>query len=119
MAAKIKNELGIITIQDEVIANLAGLAAMDCYGVVGMAAKDMRDGLVKLLKLDSLSRGIALHVNESGVSVDMHIIAEYGTNIPAIVESLVETVKYRLEETLAIPVNRVVVFVDDVRVNNN
>lgn len=84
MSAKLENQYGTISIENEVIARIAGLTAVDCYGIVGMAAKNMKDGLVQLLKRESLTKGIRINVNEEQISIDLHIIVEYGTNITAI-----------------------------------
>ena len=94
MTAKIENENGVISIDNEVIARIAGMAAMECYGIVGMAAKNMKDGLVHLLKKESLTKGIKLSVEDNKINLELHIIVEYGTNIAAIAESAINTVKY-------------------------
>jgi len=117
MPCKIKNNLGTISINTEVVARIAGISAMECYGVVGMAAKSMRDGLVHLLKMENLTRGIGLIADDSSVAIDLHIIAEYGTNITAIADSLMSSVKYRVEEATGLAVSRVNVFVEGLRVN--
>ena len=117
MPCKIKNEYGTINIENEVVARIAGMAAMDCYGVVGMAAKSVTDGLVRLLKIESLTMGIKVHVGEKNVNIDLHIIAEYGTNITAVCESLISTVKYKVEEVCGLAVGRVNVFVEGLRVD--
>lgn len=117
MSAKIVNNLGTITIENEVIARIAGEAAMDCYGIVGMAAKNVKDGIVQLLKRESLTKGVVLHFVDDCVSVDFHIIVEYGTNIVAIGEILVSNVKYRVEEFLGIKTGKINIFVEAVRVD--
>ena len=61
MSAKLENQYGTISIENEVIARIAGLTAVDCYGIVGMAAKNMKDGLVQLLKRESLTKGIDVY----------------------------------------------------------
>jgi uncharacterized alkaline shock family protein YloU len=116
MPASIQNEYGVITIEHEVIARIAGLAAIDCYGIVGMAAKNIKDGLVQLLKMESLTKGIHLTIAEGIITIDLHIIVEYGTNISAIADSIVSTVKYRVEENVGLPVAKVNIFVEGVRV---
>lgn len=73
MSAKLENQYGTISIENEVIARIAGLTAVDCYGIVGMAAKNMKDGLVQLLKRESLTKGIRINVNEEQISIDLHI----------------------------------------------
>ena len=117
MTAKLENELGVISIHYEVIARIAGYAAIDCYGIVGMAAKNVKDGLVQLLKLESLTKGIKMRVNANKVSLDLHIIVEYGTNISAIADNIIRTVKYSVEEYAGLEVEDVNIFVDGVRVD--
>jgi len=117
MPSIIKNEMGTITINPEVIARIAGLTAMECYGVVGMAAKSLKDGLVHLLKIESLTRGVRTKMHEEGdLSVSLHIIVEYGTNILAIAQTLIDNVKYKLESITGISVREVKIFVESVRV---
>jgi len=117
MQSTIKNEMGTITINPEVIARMAGLTAMECYGVVGMAAKSLKDGLVHLLKIESLTKGVRTKMHEEGdLSVSLHIIVEYGTNILAIAQTLIDNVKYKLESTTGINVREVKIFVESVRV---
>ena len=117
MSAKLENQYGTISIENEVIARIAGLTAVDCYGIVGMAAKNMKDGLVQLLKRESLTKGIRINVNEEQISIDLHIIVEYGTNMTAIAENIISTVKYKVETVCGIAVEQVNVFVEGVRVD--
>lgn len=118
MTAKLENEYGIITIDYEVIARIAGYAALDCYGIVGMAAKNVKDGLVQLLKLESLTKGIKMTINENKINLEFHIIVEYGTNISVIANNIISTVKYKVEEYAGLQVENINVFVDGVRVDN-
>ncbi len=118
MPSKIKNEYGQITIENEVVARIAGLAAMDCYGIVGMAAKNMKDGIVQLLKRESLTKGIQFRMLEDGLEIDFHIIVEYGTNISAIADTLISTVKYKVEEYVGLRVEKINIFVEGVRVDS-
>lgn len=117
MTAKMTNEYGTISIDNEVIARIAGLAAMDCYGIVGMAIRNVKDGFVQLLKLESLTKGIKLTVNANKVSLDFHIIVEYGTNISAIADNLISTVKYKIEDSIGLQVEHINIFVEGVRVD--
>ena len=118
MTAKLENEYGVITIDDEVIARIAGYAALDCYGIVGMAAKNVKDGLVQLLKLESLTKGIKMTINENKINLEFHIIVEYGTNISVIANNIISTVKYKVEEYAGLKVEGINIFVDGVRVDN-
>ena len=115
---QLKNEYGTIAIDNEVISRIAGMAAMDCYGIVGMAAKNVKDGIVQLLKRESLTKGIQLDVNEGSLSIDLHIIVEYGTNISAIADTLVSTVQYKVQEYVGLEVAQVNIFVEGVRVDH-
>ena len=117
MPCKIKNKYGMISIENEVVARIAGMAAMDCYGIVGMASKSVKDGLVHLLKMESLTKGIRLEADDKSINFDLHVIAEYGTNITAICESLMSAVKYKVEDSCGLAVERVNVFVEGLRVN--
>ena len=117
MPCKFKNKYGTINIENEVVARIAGMAAMECYGVVGMAAKNVKDGLVRLLKIESLTRGIVINATDNNIDIELHIIAEYGTNITAICESLISAVKYKVEDNSGLAVGRVNVFVEGLRVD--
>ena len=117
MSVKIENNLGVISIDEEVVARVAGCAAMDCYGIVGMAAKNVKDDIFQLLKVESLTKGIKVYVNGSSVSLDFHIIVEYGTNISVIADNIVNTVKYKIKECFAIDTEKINVFVEGIRVN--
>jgi len=81
-----------------------------------MAARSVKDGLVHLLKIESLTRGVVLSINENVLSIRLHIIVEYGTNIPVIANSLTDTVKYKVFEYTGLKVEKIEVFVDGIRV---
>ncbi len=119
MSVKLENSLGIISVENEVVARIAGLTAMECYGIVGMAAKNMKDGLFQLLKVESLTKGIKVYVNENKISIDFHIIVEYGTNISVIADNIVSAVKYKIESCLELEVENINIFVEGVRVDSN
>ena len=112
----IENHNGSINITESVFANIVGNVANNCYGVVGMASKSKKDGVIKLLKMENMSRGINVSVEGNGVVVDLHIIVEYGVNINAICDSIVHNVKYKLEHNTGLKVTRVNVVVESVRV---
>ena len=117
MISKSKTELGVIGIDNEVIARIAGTVAMESYGVVGMAARSIKDGLVGLLKKESLSKGVRMRSQgESDLVIDLHIIVDYGTNIVAIAQTLMDNVRYKLEETVGLKVHAVNIFIEGVRV---
>jgi uncharacterized alkaline shock family protein YloU len=117
MPSSTKTGFGKIIIENEVIARIAGLSAMDCYGIVGMASRNVKDGIVHLLKKENLSKGICLNMRGGFLTIDLHIIVEYGTKIPAIADSLIEMVKYRVEEHTNIKVEAINIFVEGIRVD--
>ena len=120
MAARIQTEFGNILIDNEVIARVAGLAAIECYGVVGMASINVKDGIVQLLLGDSLTKGIRVEVDpEGGVTLEFHIIVEYGTKNSAIADNLISTVRYRVSDMLGIEVSHVDICVEGVRVDGS
>lgn len=116
MKGKISNQLGEIQIGPEVIALYAGTTAVECFGIVGMAAVSMKDGLVKLLKKESLTHGINVQIKDNRISVDFHVIVSYGVSISAVCDNLIESVKYKLEEFTGMEVEKIDVYVEGVRV---
>ena len=105
MRGHIEGQLGTITIESEVIARYAGATAVECFGIVGMAAVSMKDGLVKLLKGDSLTRGIHVEIDEDNmITIDFHVIVSYGVGISTVAENLIENVKYKVHEFTGIDI---------------
>ena len=95
MQGSMSTNLGIITIDPEVIAKYAGSVAVECFGIVGMAAVSMKDGLVKLLRRDSLKHGINVKITEDNkIRLDFHVIVAYGVNISTIADNLVNNVLF-------------------------
>jgi len=116
MAGIITTQNGSVFIEEEVVARIAGLAAMECYGVVGMASKNVTDGLVQLLLRESLTKGIKVIIQENKVVLDFHVIVEYGTKISAIADNLISTVRYEVEQFVGLQVEKINIFVEGVRV---
>ena len=79
MRGQFENSLGTVSIDSEVVATYAGSVAVECFGIVGMAAVNMKDGLVKLLKKDYLHHGISVKIEENNrITLDFHVIVSYG-----------------------------------------
>ncbi len=121
MSIKKETKFGVVNIDDNVIATIAGLAAIECYGIVGMAALNVADGLFGLLKRENLARGININYDSEeefcqSVEIELHVIVSYGTNISAIGDTLIETVKYSVESSTGVSVSNVDVFVEGIRV---
>ena len=98
MTNEIENELGKVVISEELIATLAGVAAVECYGLVGMSSRKLKDGIAELLGRDNLSRGVEVHLEDNDLMVDLHIIVSYGTKIQEVATNVMEKVKYTLEK---------------------
>ena len=117
MNGQLTNSLGTVTIDPDVIATYAGSVAVECFGIVGMAAVNMKDGLVKLLKRDYLSHGINVTIDDNNeISIDFHVIVSYGVSIFTVSDNLIETVKYRVEEFTGMEIEKINIFVEGVRV---
>lgn len=116
MKGRMDNELGTISIDLDVIATYAGSVAVECFGIVGMAAFSAKDGLARLLKRDSLKHGIHVTVDdENKISLEFHVIVSYGVSISAVCENLVSNVRYRVEEFTGMEIDRLNIYVDGVR----
>ena len=116
MKGRMNTGMGEITINTDVIATYAGSVAVECFGIVGMAAVNMKDGLVKLLKKDSLKHGINVTLNENKISLDFHVIVAYGVSIRAVSDNLIANVKYKVEAFTSIEVENINILVEGVRV---
>lgn len=113
----ISNELGDIMVDTEAVARCAAMAALDCFGVVGMATISMRDGLAKLLKGESVTKGINVKIDDNSLlDIDFHVIVAYGVSIRTVVSNLIKTVRYRVEELTGMKTRNINVFVEGVRV---
>ena len=117
MNGQLTNSLGTVTIDPDVIATYAGSVAVECFGIVGMAAVNMKDGLVKLLKRDYLSHGINVTIDDNNeISIDFHVIVSYGVSIFTVSDNLIETVKYGVEEFTGMKIKKINISVEGVRV---
>jgi len=87
-----------------VVASIAGHAANECYGIVGMAARGLRDGIAERLNRDNLHRGVEVEAREGGILIELYVIAQYGTRISEVAHNLMSAVKYTVEKTLGLPV---------------
>ena len=116
MKGRINNKLGEIRIGSEVIALYAGMTAVECFGIVGMAAVSMKDGLVRLLKRESITKGINVRIEDNRISLDFHVIVAYGVSICAVADNLIYNVKYKVEAFTGMDVDKISIFVEGVRV---
>ena len=115
MKGRMNTEFGSILIDTDVIATYAGSVAVECFGIVGMATVNMKDGLVKLLKKDSLKHGINVTLEDNKISLDFHVIVASGVSISAVADNLFSNVKYKVEEFTGMEIKDINVFVEGVR----
>lgn len=117
MGVRIENENGTIIIDLEVISTIAGYSALKSYGIVGMASKNAKEGIFELLKLDFISKGIMVHVDEQVISIDLNVILEYGMQIEVVAQNIVDNVKYNVKNLTGIDVDHVNVIVQGIRID--
>ncbi|MCA1023324.1 Asp23/Gls24 family envelope stress response protein [Halobacillus litoralis] len=119
MSVDLNNQYGHITISNEVISTIAGGAAVECYGIVGMASKNqLRDGLAEMLRKENFSRGVVVRQEEDRLHIDMYIIVSYGTKISEVAHNVQSQVKYTLNKTVGLSVDSVNIFIQGVRVTS-
>lgn len=108
--------LGKVRIAEEVVALTAGMAAAECYGLVGMAPRTVQEGLSGLLKREDMARGVSVRIEEDEVFIDLHVVVQYGVNISEVCRNAMEQVKYAVETMCGLKVRQVNVHVRGVRV---
>lgn len=114
----INQSLGIVNIAPNAVAMVAGIAAMQCFGVVGMASRNIQDGISELLTgRDNLTKGIEIIIEEDVVAVDLYIVVEYGVRIKEVARNVIQNVKYAIENQLGLQIAQVNVIVQGVRIN--
>ncbi|MDD6643523.1 MAG: Asp23/Gls24 family envelope stress response protein [Firmicutes bacterium] len=108
-----ETELGSIAVSNSVYTKIAGNAATNCFGVKGMAIRSVSDGLVHLLRRESMAKGVLVTPNDDGtISIDLHIMIDQGVNIPALGQSIVSEVRYMVSQQTDTEVKAVNVIID-------
>lgn len=108
---------GRITITPKAIATIASQAALQSYGVVGMASKSLVDGIAHALARDP-RHGVEVKSTGDEISIDLYIIIEYGTRISSVAASVANSVRYQVERALGMPVQALNVHVQDLRISD-
>lgn len=112
------NSLGTIFTSKNVIADIAGNVTTKCYGIVGMASRNKKDGIVNLLKHDNINKGInIIETEEQQIIVELHIIVEYGINISTVCKSITNRVRYTIENMVGTKIKSINVYVEGIRVS--
>ena len=108
---------GTLRVSNDCIADLAGYAALECYGVVGMAEIDQEAGVARLLPSARIRKGIDVAACDGRVTIDMHVIVEQGVNMASVSRNLESAVRFTLKEVAEIDSADVTVHVEDLRAN--
>ena len=112
-----ENENGSVNISTSVYTDIAGTAATNCFGVKGMAARSVKDGVYRLLRKESAGKGVLVHFHEDGsISIDLHIIVVSGVNLSAVSASIISEVRYVVSSCTGTEVRAVNVFVDSMMI---
>ena len=106
-------ENGSVNVSTSVYTDIAGTAASNCFGVKGMAARSVTDGVYHLLRKESMAKGVRVEFHEDGaISIDLHIIVDSGVNLNAVAASIISEVRYVVTKTTGTAVRAVNVFID-------
>jgi uncharacterized alkaline shock family protein YloU len=105
---------GRIEVLPGVVGAIAAHAATECYGIRGMAARNLREGVAELLRRDYLHKGVEVRELEGGLAIDLYVVVQYGVRISEVAHNLQEAVRFEVERTVAVPVAEVNVNVQGV-----
>ena len=109
------NENGSVNVSTSVYTDIAGNAASNCFGVKGMAARSVTDGVYHLLRKESMSKGVRVEFHPEGdISIDLHIIVDSGVNLNAVASSIISEVRYVVTKTTGTAVRAVNVYIDSI-----
>jgi uncharacterized alkaline shock family protein YloU len=112
---KTPNEHGVISISSDVFTYLAGEAATNCFGVKGMTLRSVTDGLIHMLKPESMGKGVHVTYNDDGtISIELHIAVDQGVNIPVVCQSITDEVRYKVTKSTGVAIKQIDVFVDSI-----
>jgi len=111
------NASGSITVTDNVYTDIVGTAAANCFGVKGMAARSVKDGLYHLLRMESVGKGVRVTFNEDeSISIDLHIVVDNGVNLSAVGDSIISEVRYVVAKCTGTEVRAVNVYIDSMMI---
>ena len=108
---------GTLRVSNDCIADLAGYAAMECYGVVGMAVTDAQNGVIHMLPAQRLRKGVGVSYEEGAVVVDLHVVVESGVNMSSVCKNLEDSVRFLLKKIAEFDEVVVRIHIEGVRTN--
>ncbi len=106
---------GDLVIPNEVIAQIVGLTVLECYGVVGMAATSLTQGVARLLSRERITQGVSVRRDGKLVAIDLYIVVEYGLNLAAVAGNVRSRVKYTVEKLTQMPVGTLQIHIQGVK----
>ena len=109
--------IGSIHVSPRAVATIAYQAALESYGVVGLAPKNLIDGLTNVIAKDP-TQGVDVHYDGESIVIDMYIVIEYGTRIKSVASSVANTVRFHVEKALGMPINQVNIHVSGLRISD-
>ena len=113
-----KTSRGVIAVESDVYTSIAGYAASNCFGVKGMAARSVKDGLYHLLRMESVGKGVLVTFNpDESISIDLHIVVDNGVNLSAVGASIISEVRYVVAKCTGTKVSAVNVFIDSMMID--
>ena len=111
------NENGSVNVSSSVYTDIAGTAATNCFGVKGMAARSVKDGVYHLLRVESAGKGVHVDFHEDGtISIDLHIMVDSGVNLSAVGASIISEVRYVVTKCTGTEVRAVNVYIDSMMI---
>jgi uncharacterized alkaline shock family protein YloU len=117
MAISVSNEMGTVSVSEDLIATIAGYATVENYGIVGMCARSAGDAIVELFGRENLQKGVLVEkVGDNQVDVSLHVALQYGVSLPAVSQNTKQNVRYRIEDLTGVSVRDVNIFVESIRV---
>ncbi len=117
MAISVTNEMGNVSVSEDLIATIAGYATVENYGIVGMCARSAGDAIVELFGRENLQKGVLVEkVGDNQVDVSLHVALQYGVSLPAVSQNTKQNVRYRIEDLTGVSVRDVNIFVESIRV---
>ena len=112
-----ENANGSVNVSAGVYTDIVGTAASNCFGVKGMAARSVKDGVYHLLRVESMSKGVHVEFHEDGsITIDLHIMVDHGVNLQAVGESIISEVRHQVKKCTGTEVRAVNVYVDSMMI---
>ena len=112
-----ENEKGSVNVSTNVYTDIVGTAAINCFGVKGMAARSLTDGVYHLLRKESVSKGVRVEFHEDDtISIDLHIIVDNGVNLTAVGASIISEVRHQVTKCTGTEVRAVNVYIDSMMI---